>query len=58
MLNHINIRLHFVGDIISTREVKLKRIPTQDNFSNMLTKALPTNKFKHCLQLINMGTAG
>ena len=44
---HIDIKLHFVrGSII------VKNISTYYNPSNMITKPLPSNKFFHCLDLI------
>lgn len=57
MSKHIDITLHFISDIISAGEINIEKISTQDNPFDMLTKSLPTNKFKNCLQLINMGQA-
>lgn len=51
---HIDIILYFVREIISTREIKLENISTEENPFDMLIKAWPTIKFKYCLNLINM----
>ena len=52
---HIDVRLHFVRDIIAVGEIGVGKVPTKDNPSDMLTKSLNVTKFKHCLNLINMG---
>lgn len=52
--NNIDVRLHFVKDIICEGKVKLEKIPTEENPSNMLIKALSTSKCRHCLNLVNM----
>lgn len=52
---HIELRLHFVRDIIAAGEIGVGKVPTKDNPSDMLTKSLNVTKFKHCLNLINMG---
>ncbi|KAL6342466.1 hypothetical protein AAG906_011156 [Vitis piasezkii] len=52
---HIDVRMHFVRDIIAVGEIGVGNVPTKDNPSDMLTKSLNVTKFKHCLNLINMG---
>ena len=52
---HIDVRLHFVRDIIIAREIGIGKVLTKDNPSDMLTKSLNVTKFKHYLNLINMG---
>ena len=52
---HIDVRLHFVKDIIDAEEIGVGKVPTKDNPSDILTKSLNVTKFKHCLNLINMG---
>ena len=51
---HIDVRLHFVRDEIDKGVVKVSRVSTEENAADMLTKALPAAKFKHCLKLVNM----
>ena len=50
---HIDIRLHFVRDMIETKEIMVEKIATEENPADMFTKSLPRVKFKHCLDLIN-----
>ena len=52
---HIDVRLHFVRYIIAVGDIGVGKVPTKDNPSGMLTKSLNVTKFKHCLNLINMG---
>lgn len=51
---HIDVKLHFVRDIINKGLVKVVKISIEDNPADMLTKALPTAKFKLCLDLVNV----
>ncbi|CAJ2646442.1 unnamed protein product [Trifolium pratense] len=50
---HIDIRLHFVRDMIETKEIMVEKIASEENPADMFTKSLPRAKFKHCLDLIN-----
>ena len=54
---HIDVRLHFVRDIIAIGEIGVGKIPTKDNPSDMLTKSLNMTKFKHYLNLSTWETA-
>ena len=51
---HIDIKYHFVRDIISRGDILVKKISTHENPADMLTKPLPRIKFKHCLNLIGV----
>ena len=51
---HIDIRLHFIRDIIEGGEIKVVKVGTLDNAADVLTKALPVAKFRHCLKLVGM----
>jgi hypothetical protein len=42
---HIDIRYHFVRDVISEGELIVKKIGTKSNSADMLTKPLPIVKF-------------
>nr|GEU33854.1 retrovirus-related Pol polyprotein from transposon TNT 1-94 [Tanacetum cinerariifolium] len=48
---HIEVRHHFVRDIVEKREVIVDKIHTNDNPADMLMKVLTLTKFKHCLDL-------
>jgi len=49
---HIDIRYHFVRDVISKGNVLVKKISTEANPVNMLTKPLLIAKFKFCSRTI------
>ncbi|KAG9446279.1 hypothetical protein H6P81_012407 [Aristolochia fimbriata] len=49
---HIDVRFYFVRDIVAQGVIVVKKIGTEDNPTDMMTKALPVNKFEHCLNLI------
>ena len=51
---HIDVRLNFIRDVLEEDRFSIQKIATQHNPADMLTKALPTEKFKHCLNLVNI----
>ena len=51
---HIDMKLHFVQDIIEKEVVKILKVKTEENVADFLTKALPRSKFELCLNLLNM----
>lgn len=51
---HIDIRYHFIRDIILQGSVTMKKIPTTDNPADMMTKSLPLTKFTHCTNLVGL----
>ncbi|PHT46309.1 hypothetical protein CQW23_15467 [Capsicum baccatum] len=48
---HIDIRHHFVHEIIGRGDIVVRKISTHDNPTDMMTKILPSTKFEHCLDL-------
>jgi hypothetical protein len=51
-IKHIDIRFNFILDITTLSDIVVKKIDTEDNLTNMLTKSFPLFKLKHCLDLI------
>ena len=51
---HIDVKYHYVREIIEGGDVLLKKINTKDNPSDMLTKVISEVKFQHCLKLIQI----
>ena len=51
---HIDVKYHYVREIIKGGDVLLKKIDTKDNPSDMLTKVVSGVKFQHCLKLIQI----
>ena len=52
---HVDVKYHFVRDLISTGSVQVSKVPTEDNPSDMGTKVVTASKFRHCLDLLNVG---
>ena len=50
----IDVRFHKIGELVFSGELLLKKIHTSNNVANMLTKHVTMEKFKHCLDLINI----
>ena len=50
----IDVRFHNIRELVSSGELLLEKIPTSKNGADMLTKPVTTEKFKHCLDLINI----
>ena len=51
---HIDIRVHFVRDVVAKGEIAVKKISTLENPADMMTKPIPTTKFKSCLDLVGI----
>ena len=49
---HVDVKFHFIRDLIATDVVKLLKIDTKDNPADMETKIVTNTKFKHCLDLL------
>ncbi|KAG8497200.1 hypothetical protein CXB51_008576 [Gossypium anomalum] len=50
---HIDVRFHFVREIIDEGKICLQKIKTADNPADMMTKVVTATNFKHCLNLIS-----
>ena len=51
---HIDVRYHFVRDVIARGDIVVSKVSTHDNPADMMTKALPVAKFEHCLDLVGV----
>jgi hypothetical protein len=51
---HIDVRYHFVREILEEEEILLQKIHTAENPADMLTKVVTKAKFEHCLNLVNI----
>lgn len=45
---HIDVRYHWIQDILEKKLLKLENIHTDDNGSDMMTKTLPKWKLEYC----------
>ncbi|KAI4338352.1 hypothetical protein L6164_016691 [Bauhinia variegata] len=45
---YINVKYHWIRDVLDSKSLELVKIHTNDNCSDMLTKILPRGKFEAC----------
>lgn len=45
---HIDVRYNWIRDVLEKRMLRLEKIHTDENGSDMLTKTLPKGKFEFC----------
>jgi len=53
-IKHIDVRYHFLREIISQGNIIVKKIGTFDNVADMFTKLIPISIFQHCLDIIGV----
>ena len=53
---HIDVRFHFIRDVIARNVVHLEKIPSEFNPADMGTKCLPVSKFQSCIKSLNFDT--
>ncbi|XP_041025491.1 secreted RxLR effector protein 161-like [Juglans microcarpa x Juglans regia] len=51
---HIDVRFHRIRELVSSGELLLEKVHSFENAADMLTKPVTIDKFKHCLDLINV----
>ena len=51
---HIDVRFHRIRELVSSGELLLEKVHTSENAADMLTKPVTADKFKHCLDLVNI----
>nr|GEV71606.1 hypothetical protein [Tanacetum cinerariifolium] len=52
---HINVRYHFIREVLEVKTVKVLKVDTEHNAADALTKVVPGLKLQHCLVLLNVG---
>nr|GEV11308.1 retrotransposon protein, putative, Ty1-copia subclass [Tanacetum cinerariifolium] len=52
---HINVRYHFIREVVDAKTVKVLKVGTIHNAVDALTKVVPELKLQHCLELLNVG---
>lgn len=51
---HIDIRLHFVRNLISKETIFVSKVHTEENATDFLTKVVNAEKFRFCMKVINV----
>nr|GEY15600.1 retrotransposon protein, putative, Ty1-copia subclass [Tanacetum cinerariifolium] len=52
---HINVRYHFIREIMEFKEIKVAKIGMKDNAADTFTKVVPGPKFKYCIEILGVG---
>ena len=52
---HIDLRYHWIRDVLESKELELEKIHTSENGSDMLTKCIPSLKFEAYCQKAGLG---
>lgn len=52
---YVDVKLHFVREVITKGSVIIRKVSTDENAADMITKVVPSAKFKHCLNLVRVG---
>ncbi|GJR72960.1 retrovirus-related pol polyprotein from transposon TNT 1-94 [Tanacetum coccineum] len=51
---HINVRYHFIREIVESREIEVAKIDMEDNAADAFTKVVPSLKFKYCMVILGV----
>jgi len=51
---HINVRCHFVREILDEGDIELLKIHIKKNPADMLTKVVSGVKFTHCKEMLHI----
>ena len=47
---HIDVRYHFIRDMVEKKQIEPARVDTKDNIADSLTKPVPKTKFEMCAE--------
>ena len=53
-MTHINVRFHFIREILEEGDLVLEKIHTKENPTDMLIKVISGAKFNHCKNLLHI----
>ncbi|KAE8712086.1 cytochrome P450 71A9-like [Hibiscus syriacus] len=53
---HIDVRFHKIRELVASGEILFQKVHTDENAADMFTKPVTTDKFKHCLDLLNVSS--
>ena len=53
-MKHIDVRFHFVREILNEGDIKLQKIHMKENPDDMLTKIVQRVKFIYCKELVQI----
>jgi len=53
-MKHIDVRFHFIREILNEGDIELLKIHTKENPTDMLTKVVSGMKFTHCKEFLHI----
>lgn len=53
---HIDMRYHWLRDIVNTKEIELKKIYTDNNVTDILTKVVTRDKHQLCSMAVELAS--
>ena len=53
-VKHIDIRHHYIRELLKSGSIALEQIPSADNLANLFTKPLPRDHHHHFLEALNI----
>ena len=56
-MKHINLCYHFIHEAVEDGKISVRYIPTDDNVSDIFTKALPKPKFQQFVEQLGLRDA-
>ena len=54
ILIHIDVRYHWIPEVMEKQEMRLKKIHTDRNPDDMMTKVVPREKLELCREIAGM----
>ena len=51
---HVDVRLHFIREVVARKKVRIDNISTDDNPTNILAKLISSVKFQKCMNLLGV----
>ena len=51
---HINVKYHYVHDVVAQGKLKVCKVSSHDNLADMLTKPVPVAKVELCSSLVGI----
>lgn len=45
---HIDVRYHWIREVLDEKLLQLEKVHTDENWSDIMTKVVPTKKFESC----------
>ena len=51
-MKHIDVKYHFMRDVLEDRDIEVKKIHTKENPTYILAKVIPRIKFNHYKNLL------